>query len=82
MVRATPTGLSAVIDAYGRILTGKILGQGAFGAIDAPVPPAHAPTIFDRCGNWLFVGMLILSLAAYAPSLDATLRRNGKAKRL
>ena len=44
MVRATPTGVSAVIDAYGRTLAGKQLGQGAYGAIDSPLPPALSRT--------------------------------------
>ena len=43
MVRATPTGVSAVIDAYGRILPGKLLSQGAYGVIDVALPPALCP---------------------------------------
>jgi apolipoprotein N-acyltransferase len=35
MVRATPTGVSAIIDAQGRVLSGKQLGLAAFGVIDA-----------------------------------------------
>jgi apolipoprotein N-acyltransferase len=62
MVRATPTGISAVIDAYGRIVPGKILGEGAYGIIDAPLPPALAPTLFDRFGDLPFALMLALSL--------------------
>ena len=79
MVRATPTGISAVIDAYGRVLPGKQLGQGAFGAIDARLPPASAPTFFEGCGNLPFLAMLLISLATYASKARATLRRNGQA---
>ena len=63
MVRATPTGLSAMIDAYGRVVPGAHLGEGAFGVIDAPLPPALAPTLFDRLGDRAFLAMLIVSLA-------------------
>ncbi len=77
MVRATPTGVSAIIDAYGRVLPGKLLGQGAYGTIDALLPPALAPTVFDRWGEAPFLIMLLASLAAALPKLGATLRRNG-----
>ena len=66
MVRATPTGLSAMIDAHGRIVPGEQLRQGAFGVIDAPLPPALQPTIFDRWGEAPFTAMLLLSLAGFA----------------
>lgn len=61
MVRATPTGVSAVIDAYGRIRPGASLGQGVLGVIDAPLPPALAPTPFDRWGETFFWSMMALS---------------------
>jgi len=61
MVRATPTGVSAVIDAYGRIRPGASLGQGAMGVIDAPLPPPLAPTPFDRWGETIFWSMMALS---------------------
>jgi apolipoprotein N-acyltransferase len=64
IVRATPTGVSAVIDAYGRIAPGKVLGQGAMGVIDAPLPPALSPTPFSRWGESLFAAMMALSAAA------------------
>ena len=46
MVRATPTGVSAVIDPYGRVLPGKLLGEGVYGAIDAALPGAATPYRF------------------------------------
>ena len=61
MVRATPTGVSAFIDAFGRIVPGQRLGEGAFGVIDAPLPPALAPTPFNRWGDTAFWLMLIVS---------------------
>ncbi|MGI8841665.1 MAG: apolipoprotein N-acyltransferase [Caulobacteraceae bacterium] len=63
MVRATPTGISAFIDAFGRLVTGEALGEGAFGVIDALLPPALEPTPFDRWGDGAFWLMLIVSLA-------------------
>jgi apolipoprotein N-acyltransferase len=62
MVRATPTGVSAFIDAFGRIVPGERLGEGAFGVIDAPLPPALEPTPFNRWGDSAFWLMLIVSL--------------------
>ena len=63
MVRANPTGISAFIDAFGRVVPGETLGEGAFGVIDARLPPALQPTPFDRWGDGAFWLMLIVSLA-------------------
>ena len=63
VVRATPTGISAVIDANGRIVTSLPLGTS--GRIDAVVPQAKAPTLFARFGNILPLGFAAL-LIAYA----------------
>jgi apolipoprotein N-acyltransferase len=67
MVRATPTGISAIIDAYGRVVGGKRLGLGAYGVIDGPLPPALRPTLYDRLGDVPLFLMLIISLAGAAP---------------
>ncbi|WP_372781427.1 apolipoprotein N-acyltransferase [Phenylobacterium sp.] len=61
IVRATPTGVSAVIDAYGRIAPGARLGLGALGVIDAPLPPALEATPYVRAGDLYFAAMLLLS---------------------
>jgi apolipoprotein N-acyltransferase len=63
MVRATPTGVSAVIDAYGRVRPGAWLGQGVQGVIDAPLPPALAPTPFSRWGDAIFWMLMTFSAA-------------------
>jgi len=64
IVRATPTGVSAVIDAFGRVQPGRRLGQGQAGVIDAELPAALAPTLFDRFGETIFALMMLLSAAA------------------
>jgi apolipoprotein N-acyltransferase len=61
IVRATPTGVSAVIDAYGRISPGTRLGLGALGVIDAPLPPALEFTTYSQTGDRPFAIMLLLS---------------------
>lgn len=62
VVRATPTGISAVIDADGHVLDSLPMHQA--GRIDTMLPPAHAPTLFARHGNILSVGFALLLLAA------------------
>jgi apolipoprotein N-acyltransferase len=58
VVRATPTGISAVIDADGRIVESLPLGEA--GRIDAQLPVAKAPTLFARYGNILPLGLAVL----------------------
>ena len=61
VIRSTPTGISAVIDAGGRI-TGSVPWRGA-GVIDATLPlPATSPTPFGRFGNLipLLLGFALL----------------------
>ncbi|MDB5447522.1 MAG: lnt [Phenylobacterium sp.] len=66
MVRATPTGVSAVIDAYGRVRPGARRGIGDFGVIDAQLPPALRPTPYARWDDLSFLALLLVSAAAAA----------------
>jgi apolipoprotein N-acyltransferase len=61
VVRSTPTGISAVIDADGRIVQSLPLGKA--GRIDARLPMAKAPTLFARYGNILPLGFAALLIA-------------------
>ncbi len=60
MARATPTGVSAVVDAYGRPVAE--LGSGAFGLIDQVIPKALPPTIFHICGDLAFWVLIFAGL--------------------
>jgi apolipoprotein N-acyltransferase len=64
VIRSTPTGVSAVIDAHGR--TREALGIGAAGVIDAPIPGALPTTLYARFGEtgfWILtIGGLLLGL--------------------
>jgi apolipoprotein N-acyltransferase len=71
VVRSTPTGISAVIDADGRIL--ESIPMHTAGRIDTGLPPPHAPTLFARYGNMLPVGFALLLLA-----LAIAFRRRGR----
>ena len=65
IIRSTPTGVSAVIDAQGRILPGMSLGLGESGVIDARLPAPGAPTLYSQFGDWLFGGLLTMSAGAW-----------------
>jgi apolipoprotein N-acyltransferase len=56
MLRAANTGVSAVIDAYGRILVS--LDMEREGIIDHAVPPARSPTPYSRWHDWTLIALL------------------------
>jgi apolipoprotein N-acyltransferase len=65
VLRATPTGITAVIDADGRLVASLPRHRAAF--LDARLPPRHPPTLFARFGNVLpMLFALILAAAAIA----------------
>lgn len=72
IVRSTPTGVSAVIDAFGRRVSNASLGLGKAGIIDADLPAALPPTPYALFGDGLF-GLLLLVSAA--PAIATRLRR-------
>lgn len=51
IVRATPTGISAVIDGFGRVRVS--LDQGEKNVIITTLPPPQPETLFDRLGLYL-----------------------------
>ncbi|KRC81116.1 apolipoprotein N-acyltransferase [Sphingomonas sp. Root241] len=51
ILRSTPTGISAVIDAHGRVL--ESIPHRQEGAIELALPRPLPPTLFARLGNWL-----------------------------
>jgi apolipoprotein N-acyltransferase len=65
VLRSTPTGISAVIDAGGRVLEAIPLGQE--GAIELTLPRPLPPTPFAQLGNWLALivagAMCLLAIA-------------------
>jgi apolipoprotein N-acyltransferase len=70
MVRAAQTGVSAVIDAYGRVLAS--VGMEQQGVIDSPLPPARVPTIYSQWHDWSLLALLVF-LGLFA--LPVRLRR-------
>lgn len=69
VVRSTPTGISAIIDANGRVLHKLPYRKGGY--IEGRLPVAHAPTPFARYGNILsfafafFLGALAIALPRF-----------------
>ncbi|HEX5378092.1 MAG TPA: apolipoprotein N-acyltransferase [Phenylobacterium sp.] len=61
IARATPTGVTAMLDAYGRIVDGRRLGLGQEGVIDARLPAALPPTPYSRFGEIFLATMLLVS---------------------
>ena len=57
VVRSTPTGISGVIDPYGRVLTRTRLRERA--VLTAYVPTPLPSTLYARYGDWLFLALLL-----------------------
>ncbi len=74
MVRATPTGISAMIDAHGR-LTGYIKASQA-AVLTRPLPAAASPTVYARFGDWVF--FLLCGMCIVVGYYDKALLRNTK----
>ncbi|MCM8730762.1 apolipoprotein N-acyltransferase [Hephaestia sp. GCM10023244] len=67
ILRSTPTGISAVIGADGRLI--GTLPPHQAGAIEVAMPQPLPPTLFARAGNWmagLIAGLLVALAVAIA----------------
>ena len=60
-VRVANTGVSAVIDANGRIV--KALGLGVAGYVDVAVPEGRSPTLYSRTGDFFAAVVLLAALS-------------------
>lgn len=64
LVRAANTGISAVIDPYGRTL--RMLPLMQKGVVDSPLPVALSPTLYVRMGDfWLVLLAAVALLCAF-----------------
>jgi len=62
LVRVANTGISGIVDGYGRVVVR--LGLGRQGAVDGPLPRAlESRTLYGRLGDWV-VGWIVLSVLA------------------
>jgi apolipoprotein N-acyltransferase len=68
VIRSTPTGISAVIDARGGL--SQSLPWRTAGVIDSDLPLAKPPTPFSRHGNFIPLGLATL-LLLLAVGMDA-----------
>ena len=67
IVRSTPTGVSAMIDPWGRVNGDQRLEPGESGVIDARLPRPAAVTLYGRFGDLLFWLAVIAGLAVGMP---------------
>lgn len=61
LVRAANNGISAVVDAEGRLVARLALNER--GTIQARLPPARPQTVYGRFGDWLFACLMVICLA-------------------
>ena len=70
VIRSTPTGISAIIDADGAVV--QSIPLGVAGRIDANLPRAKSPTLFAHYGNILSLSFAALLLGfALLPVVSA-----------
>jgi apolipoprotein N-acyltransferase len=75
LVRVANSGISGIIDGYGRVL--RSLGLGLAGIVDGNLPATLPPTVYARFGDSIFLALLIVIVAvAGVPQFTSRLRRN------
>lgn len=79
VVRSTPTGTSAMIDPWGRVIEDQRLDSGQSGVIDSALPRATGLTVYGRFGDLLFWLLIVAGLTPclYRPRL---FQRGGSTK--
>lgn len=73
LLRAANTGVSASIDAYGRVRGNLPLGTA--GALDARLPGALGPTLWWRWGDTPMLGIMVAVLAALIARRGAAIKK-------
>lgn len=66
MARATPTGVSAMVDAYGRVIPSSRINQRVEAVVDVALPPKVVETPYRRLGDLAFSIFIIAGLAVTA----------------
>jgi apolipoprotein N-acyltransferase len=64
MLRAANTGISAIVDPYGRIV--RSLGLGERSVLDGNLPSALQPTLYARLGRTITLLLVLVILISYA----------------
>jgi len=70
VVRVANTGISAVVDPFGRIIASIPLGQRGY--VDSGIPQSLSPTPFARIGHGLFLFIAIFLAGAAAAVVRRT----------
>jgi len=70
LIRAANTGISAVIDGYGRVLASIDVERA--GIIDHVLPPSRPATPYSRWGDWTLLAVLCALAAPLAIKLRAS----------
>jgi apolipoprotein N-acyltransferase len=59
LVRAANSGISAIVDAHGRIVASLALGR--VGILDGGLPASLSPTPYARFGDWIFLAAMMVN---------------------
>lgn len=76
LIRSANTGVSAVIDPYGRVLVSLPLGQSGF--VDAKLPKPRKATFYSRTGDAPVFFLLLISAISISFGQSFIKRRNSR----
>ena len=63
LIRAANTGISGVVDPFGRVI--KRLSLNTRGIVDSPLPKStKSATVYSKFGDWPILGLAIVLLIA------------------